>query len=42
MGRKLWKGWKAVMEEHLGRELRGIAVGTTISWDFSRSRGLGR
>jgi type IV secretory pathway VirD2 relaxase len=34
--------WRPVMEEHLGRELRGIAVGTTISWDFSRSRGLGR
>ncbi len=34
--------WRPVMEEHLGRELRGIAVGTNISWDFSRSRGLGR
>jgi len=30
------------MEEHLGRELRGTAVGGDISWDFGRSRGLGR
>jgi hypothetical protein len=34
--------WRPVMEEHLGRELRGLAVGTSISWDFSRSRGLVR
>jgi hypothetical protein len=34
--------WRPVMDEHLGRELRGVAVGSTISWDFSRSRGLGR
>ncbi len=34
--------WRPVMEEHLGRELRGISVGSNISWDFSRSRGLGR
>jgi Protein of unknown function (DUF3363) len=34
--------WRPVMEEHLGRELRGVAIGTTISWNFSRSRGLGR
>ena len=34
--------WRPVMEEHLGRELRGRAVGGDISWDFSRSRGLGR
>jgi type IV secretory pathway VirD2 relaxase len=34
--------WRPVMEEHLGRELRGIAVGMNISWDFSRSRVLGR
>jgi type IV secretory pathway VirD2 relaxase len=34
--------WRPVMEEHLGRELRGIAVGSNISWDFSRTRGLGR
>jgi hypothetical protein len=34
--------WRPVMEEHLGRELRGRVVGMTISWDFSRSRGLGR
>jgi hypothetical protein len=34
--------WRPVMEEHLGRELRGIAVGMNISWDFSKSRGLGR
>lgn len=34
--------WRPVMEEHLGRELRGISVGSNVSWDFSRSRGLGR
>ena len=34
--------WRPVMEEHLGRELRGIAVGSNISWDFSRTRALGR
>jgi type IV secretory pathway VirD2 relaxase len=34
--------WRPVMEEHLGRELRGVAVGSNISWDFSRSRGLAR
>jgi hypothetical protein len=34
--------WRSVMEGHLGRELRGIAVGSNISWDFSRTRGLGR
>jgi hypothetical protein len=34
--------WRPVMEEHLGRELRGRAVGMSISWDFSKSRGLAR
>jgi hypothetical protein len=34
--------WRPVMEEHLGRELRGIAVGMNVSWDFSRTRGVGR
>ena len=34
--------WRPVMEEHLGRELRGIAIGADVSWDFSRSRGLVR
>jgi len=34
--------WRPVMEEHLGRELRGISVGMNISWDFSRTRGLAR
>ena len=34
--------WRPVMAEHLGRELRGIAVGSNISWDFSRTRVLGR
>jgi hypothetical protein len=34
--------WQPVMEEHLGRELRGIAVGMNVSWDFSRTRGIGR
>ena len=31
--------WRPVMQEHLGRELRGTAVGTSVSWDFSRWRG---
>lgn len=34
--------WRPAMGEHLGRELRGIAIGADISWDFSRSRGLVR
>jgi hypothetical protein len=34
--------WRPVMEEHLGRELRGMAIGVDISWDFSRTRGIGR
>jgi len=34
--------WRPVMEEHLGRELRGSAVGIDVSWDFSRTRGLAR
>jgi len=34
--------WRPVMEERLGRELRGIAVGMNVSWDFSRTRGIGR
>ncbi len=34
--------WRPVMEQHLGRELRGIAIGADISWDFSRTRGLGQ
>jgi len=34
--------WRPVMEEHLGRALRGIAVGMNVSWDFSRTRGLAR
>jgi hypothetical protein len=34
--------WRPVMEEHLGRQLRGVAVGMNISWDFSRARGIGR
>jgi Protein of unknown function (DUF3363) len=34
--------WRPVMEQHLGRELRGIVVGSNINWDFSRTRGLAR
>ncbi len=34
--------WRPVMEEHLGRALRGIAVGMNVSWDFSRTRRLAR
>lgn len=34
--------WRPVMEEHLGRQLCGVAAGMNISWDFSRTRGIGR
>jgi type IV secretory pathway VirD2 relaxase len=34
--------WRPVMDQHLGRELRGVAVGGNINWDFSRTRRLGR
>jgi hypothetical protein len=34
--------WRPVIEEQLGREIGGVVSGTDISWDFSRSRGLGR
>ncbi len=34
--------WRPVMEDHLGRQLRGVAVGMNISWDFSRVREMGR
>jgi hypothetical protein len=31
--------WRPVMERHLGREMRGIAGQSDVSWDFSRTRG---
>jgi type IV secretory pathway VirD2 relaxase len=34
--------WRPVMEDHPGRELRGISVESNINWDYSRTRGLGR
>jgi hypothetical protein len=34
--------WRRVVEELLGRLLRGVAVGANISEDFSRARGMGR
>ena len=34
--------WRPVMDAHLGKVLRGIAMGGNINWDFSRSRGLSR
>ena len=34
--------WRPVIEQHLGREIRGTVSGADTSWDFSRSRSLGR
>ncbi|MDP9083831.1 MAG: DUF3363 domain-containing protein [Pseudomonadota bacterium] len=34
--------WRPVMDQHLGKQLRGVAVGANINWDFSRTRGLSR
>ena len=34
--------WRPVMEEHLGRELRGSAVGSNISWDSSQDARVGK
>jgi len=34
--------WWSLMEEYLAQELRGVAVGSASSWDFSRAHGLGR
>ena len=34
--------WRPVMDEHLGKTLRGVAIGTNINWDFSPSRDLSR
>jgi hypothetical protein len=33
--------WRPSLEEHLGREVRGIATGNSIEWNFGRKRGLG-
>jgi len=33
--------WRPSLEEHLGREVRGIATGSGIEWSFGRRRGLG-
>ena len=32
--------WRSVIEQHLGRDLRGIVSGQDVSWSFERSRGL--
>ena len=34
--------WRPAIDRHLGMEIRGVSVGSTINWDFSRARGLGR
>lgn len=34
--------WRPVMDEHLGRELRGVAMGANVNWELSRTRGLSR
>ncbi len=33
--------WRPSLEEHLGREVRGIATGSGIEWSLGRKRGLG-
>ena len=33
--------WKPVLEQRLGREVRAMVRGGTVSFDFSRQRGLG-
>jgi type IV secretory pathway VirD2 relaxase len=33
--------WRPALEEHLGREVRGIATGSGIEWSLGRKRGLG-
>ena len=33
--------WRPSLEEHLGREVRGITTGTGIEWSIGRKRGLG-
>ena len=32
--------WRPVIEQHLGKELRGIASGRDVSWHFEKTRGL--
>ena len=32
--------WKPVLEQHLGREVQGLARGSTVSWTLGRTRSL--
>jgi type IV secretory pathway VirD2 relaxase len=32
--------WRPVIEQHLGKEVRGIVSGRDVSWRFERTRGL--
>ena len=34
--------WRPALEQHLGKEVRGVATATGIEWSFGRKRGLGR
>jgi type IV secretory pathway VirD2 relaxase len=33
--------WRPALDEHLGREVRGVVKGNSIAWSFERKRGLG-
>ena len=33
--------WRPIMDERLGRQISGVVRDSGISWDFTRSRGLG-
>jgi type IV secretory pathway VirD2 relaxase len=33
--------WRPVMDERLGRQISGVARDSGISWDFTRTRGIG-
>ena len=34
--------WRPIIDRHLGMEIRGVSIGSTIKLDFARARGLGR
>jgi hypothetical protein len=33
--------WRPALEQHLGKEVRGITTASGIDWSFGRKRGLG-
>ena len=32
--------WQPVIEQHLGKEVRGIVSGRDVSWRFEKTRGI--